>query len=575
MKNSSGYVTWRQSLLTSIDLGSSPLSPNAIGLGLVGLLSLIGSQPARAFNVYDGSQAGNNLEINLTTSISYSGFYRVNSPSQILEGPSDANGNDGDSNFQHGIVGNQIEAVPVLDIKDGDFGAHFSGEAFLNTVYLQKNQNDQASTFNSIYGSSNRDFTSGTRNVNGQNGKFLDAFVFGQHEFGDGQQVQLKIGRQTLFWGQSLLFPNNGISAGQAPIDLITAQDTPNAESQQVFLPVGQAVVTYRPGIGALVLQGYYQFEWQHDNFQGAGAYFNGSDYLDAGGQSVIAASGVPGVGNEYFLRAKNLSPEAQNGQFGLSLQDEFGDYDVGIYGLRWDSKAPVVYANPGAGGIKPVLGGIAVGTYSLVFPRDIWTYGISLSSNIGAANVAGEISDRVNMPLLPSGFGIQSAQNLGNANSDPLYPVGNVLYAQASAIYVSPGIPVDPGGVTFTSEVAMNHLIAPTQNRSQLRPNGQATAAALDVIISPAYYDVLPSLNLTFPIGLNYNFLGRSEVDESMQHGTATFNVGISATYRNVWSGTLTYQDYLGRPSTAGDNTTYNTDADRGYVSLNLVRSF
>ncbi len=256
-------------------------------------------------------------------------------------------------------------------------------------------------------------------------------------------------------------------------------------------------------------------------------------------------------------------------------MQDEFGDYDVGVYGLRWDAKAPVVYAFPGAGGVKPVSGGLAVGTYNLVFPRDIWTYGTSLSTNIGAANVAGEISDRVNMPLLPSGFGLQSAENPGNANSDPLYPVGNVLYAQASMIYLSPGLPFDPGGVTFTGEVAMNHLVTVTKNRDQLRPNGQATAAAFAIIISPAYYDVLPSLNLTFPIGLNYNFLGRSEVDQSMQHGTATFNVGITATYKNVWSASLTYQDYLGRPSTLADNTTYNTDADRGYVSLNLQRSF
>ncbi len=250
MNNYSSRKTLRQSLLTTIASASLVSCSSVIGVGLAGVLSLAGSKPASAFNIYDGSQAGNNLEINLTTTISYSGFLRVNSPSQILVGPGDANSNDGDSNFQHGIVGNQFEVLPVLDIRDGDFGAHFSGEAFLNTVYLQKNQNDQAGTFNSIYSSSNRDFTSGTRNVNGENAKFLDAFVFGQHEFGDGQQVQLKIGRQTLFWGQSLLFPNNGISAGQAPIDLITAQDTPNAESQQVFLPVGQAVVTYRPGIG-------------------------------------------------------------------------------------------------------------------------------------------------------------------------------------------------------------------------------------------------------------------------------------------------------------------------------------
>jgi hypothetical protein len=570
-----GSETSRKRLRRSVGLIESYTLRFLLGAGAVAALGVAVTPEAMAFNLYDGSRAGNNLEVNLTTTLSYSGFLRVNDPSQILAGPTDANGNDGDSNFQHGIVGNQFEILPVFDIRDGDYGAHFSGEAFLNTVYLQPNQNSQPSTFNSIYSTSNQNFTSGTRNVNGQDAKLLDAFVFGQHEFSGGQQVQLKVGRQTLFWGQSLFFANNGISAGQAPIDIISAQDTPNAEAQQVFLPVGQAVLTYRPGIGGLTFQGYYQFEWQHDNFQGAGAYFNGADYLNAGGQTVIAGA-FPGVGNLYLLRNKDLNPEPGNGQFGLSAQDEFGDYDVGVYGMRWDAKAPVVYDNPlPQSGWTPVPGGLKIGSYTLVYPRDIQTYGTSLSTNIGQANVAGEISDRVNMPLLPAGFGTQTPSNPGNANSDPLYPVGNVFYGQASMIYLSPGLPLVPGGITFTGEVAMNHLISVTKNRDQLRPNGQATAAAFDFVITPAYYDVLPSLNITLPIGLNYNFLGRSEVDQSMQHGTATFNVGVNANYLNIWNATLTYQDYLGKPTTLADDTTYNTLADRGYVSLNLQRSF
>jgi hypothetical protein len=59
------------------------------------------------------------------------------------------------------------------------------------------------------------------------------------------------------------------------------------------------------------------------------------------------------------------------------------------------------------------------------------------------------------------------------------------------------------------------------------------------------------------------------------MQHGTATFNIGVTAVYKSIWTASLTYQDYLGKPTMLADNTTYNTLADRGYVSLNLQRSF
>lgn len=544
--------------------GLKPAGRHYAGAGIFSALVMTLPHLAYALNLYDGSQVGNNMEINLTTTVSYAGFLRVGQPSASLVGPGNANGNDGDANFRHGIVNNQIEVLPVLDIRDGNFGAHFSGEAFLNTVYLQGNQNNQPSTFNSIYSSSNTSFTSGTRNVNGQNARLLDAFVFGRHEFADGQSVSLKVGRQTLFWGQSLLFPSNGISAGQAPIDIITAVSTPNAESQQVFLPVGQAVLTYRPGVGGLTLQAYYQFEWEHDNFNGAGAYFNGADYINAGGQSLIVGN-IPGLGNAYLLREKDLDPPHQDGQFGLSVQDEFGNYDVGLYGLRWDAKAPEILLFPGgatAGRFVP--GGISAGAYELAYPTGIQTYGASLSTNVGPANVAGEVSGRRNMPLLPNA-------NTSFAN----YPVGDVLYAQASAIYLSPGIPLDPGGISFAGEVAMNHLLCVTSGRDILRPYGQATAAAFSVIITPQYYNVLPNLNVTVPIGIGYNFLGRSEVDQTMQHGTGNFNVGVTGTYRTNWSVGVTYQDYLGKPSLLTDQTTYNDTVDRSYVSLNLQHTF
>ena len=76
------------------------------------------------------------LEINLDTTLSYSNIIRVNSPSAVLTGPANANGSEGDINFAHGVVSNQFEVLPILDIKDGEFGAHFSGEAYINTSYL-------------------------------------------------------------------------------------------------------------------------------------------------------------------------------------------------------------------------------------------------------------------------------------------------------------------------------------------------------------------------------------------------------------------------------------------------------
>jgi hypothetical protein len=531
--------------------------------GTLAAVAVISLAPnARALNLYSGTNYGNNLEINLSTTVEYSNFYRVNDPSAVLT--NNINGDEGDRDFRHGFVSNQFEVTPVLDFRDGNYGAHFSGDAYLNTSYLDKNQNNSPGTFNPISTFSNRDFTSATRNVNGENAEVLDAFVYGSQSFGagDNQQVALKVGRQTLLWGQSLFFSQNGIAAGQAPIDVITAQSLPNAQTQQIVRPIGQAVFTYQPN-QILTFQGYYQFEYEHDKFQGVGAYFSSTDILDKGGQSILVGpASDPGVARLY--REKDFGP-GHNGQFGLSMQAQLGGYDLGFYGLRYDAKAPEVYAGaPGSG--QPAN---SVGSYWLVYPRDIQVYGASVSTDIGSWSVGGELSGRRNMPLDAGGFGTPTSYP-GSANAGAQYPVGSTMAAQVSELYVSPPLPFFPGGLGVDGEFAMNHVISIDKNKAALAPGRNATAGQFEVVLTPSYYNWIRNTVITFPVGITYNLFGRSEIDSTENHGTGTLDIGVTAVYNTVWTAGLTYQDYLGAP-----NIALNPDADRGYLSFNIERTF
>ena len=535
--------------------------------GTMGALLAAAPQQAQALNLYNGLNYSNNLEINLSTTLSYTPIWRVQSPSQRLVGFGNANGSEGDLNFAHGLVSNQFEILPVLDIKDGNYGAHFSAEGYINTSYLTTNQNDQPQTLNPISLGKSTDFTSATRNVDGLNARVLDAFVYGTERFGAGDQQSftLKVGRQTLLWGQSLFLTNNGIAAGMAPIDIITANDNPNAQTQQIIEPVGQVVATYQPN-PIVTLQAYYQFEWAHDYFQGVGAYFNTTDILDKGGQSLILGPGF------RVLRTKDLSPEHQNGQFGASLQLTLGNYDVGFYGLRYDSKAPTVYlpyvVYPGVGAVPT--------SYRLVYPRDIWMEGASVSTTIGPANVAAETSFRQHMNLTT---GANFATPSNNANSNPAYPTGDTWAAQASALYVSPPIPFDPGGVSIDGEIGMNHVLKVTANNAAIDSYANhavtrsSTAAQLQVVVTPSYYDVIPNLQLTFPVGLAYNFYGRSMVDPTENAGTGSVNIGVTATYRVTWIASVTYNDYIGAANPLMQGVP--ASADRSYVMLNFQHTF
>lgn len=191
-------------------------------------IMLLVTPMAHAMELYNGSAHDNDLMINLDITANYSGLYRVGSPSSVLvSGKTNPNGNDGDANFRHGLVGNTFELLPVLDIRDDNFGMHFSGDYYINTVFLQTNQNNQPASVNPIV-AKNTDFVSETRQANGMTGQMLDAFIYDSWDFGKAQQLTLKAGKQTLYWGQSLFFGQNGIAGGQAPVDAITAQNLVN-----------------------------------------------------------------------------------------------------------------------------------------------------------------------------------------------------------------------------------------------------------------------------------------------------------------------------------------------------------
>lgn len=544
---------------------ASRLASHRIAAGIAGVILAGMPQHVRAMNLYDGLAKGNNLEINLNVTIDYTGIVRTNNPSSRLatgfagNGTDiNANGNDGDLNLAHGVVSDEFEITPILDIKDGNYGAHFSADAYLNTTYLGTNQNNSPSSNNAVYIAKNNDYTSATRNVEGLNAQVLDAFVYGTQHFGanDDQSFTLKFGRQTLLWGQSLFLSNNGIAAGMAPFDVITADNNPNAETQQIILPVGQVVATYNPN-QIVTLQGYYQFEWESDLLEGAGSFFNPGDILDKGGQSLYLAPGY------RVLREKSITPPINNGQFGASVQLSLGNYDIGFYGLRYDSKAPAVYLGAG------------YSNYRLVYPRDIWIEGASLSTTVDAINVAGEVSFRQHMNLV-TGVNVSVTND---ANSNPAYPVGDTWAGQVSAVYVTAGVPLDPGGITLTGEIGFNHLLKVTQNQENISgpSNGglsrSSTAANMEAVITPTYYDVLPNLELGFPLGITYNIYGRSAIDSTENHGTGSFTAGVTATYKVTWIAALTFYDNIGaaNPLLAGEPSV----ADRNYVMLNLQHAF
>lgn len=532
------------------------------------LLALALSTAALGANAAELLQA-DGWDLRWDNTLRYSAAFRLAHYDEALV--ADPNADDGDRNFAPGLVSNRLDLLSEFDLSYGAFGIDASGAAWYDTVYHQTNGNDSPSTFNPFTVSHNR-FTHATEILQGEDADLLNAFAYGSFDVGD-MPVSFRVGRHTLLWGESLFFANNGIAAGQAPIDAIKAASEPEAEAKELFLPVAQASLTIQPRPD-LSFAFYNQFEWRRDRLPGSGSYFSDADFLDAGGERIIVAPG------QYLYRLNDYKPPAA-GQFGAAMHLTLGDVDYGFYALQFHAKEPQTLI------FYDYTGGNSAGVYWLTFPSYVQAYGASFSTYAGESTLAGEISLRRNMPLvsqtlasLPGGGGgggyggLAAVPLRGSGDAAPVpqndvlsYAVGNTLQAQLSSVST-----LSPNrfwqGADFSAEIAANDLLNVTESATLLATGRNSFATALRAVFEPHYYEVMPALDLSLPIGLGYDLIGRSSVDSSMNHGAGDVELGVSATYRTVWQGSLTLTHFFGAPNV-------QPFGDRDFVSISVQRTF
>lgn len=501
------------------------------------------SSTALAFEVKTES----GVKVRWDNTFRYSTAWRINSPSPGLL--ANINADDGDRNFDSGLISNRIDLLSELDATYKNMGLRVSGAAWYDSLYNRSNDNNSAATLNPFSVPPNT-FTEATKNLHGRRAEILDAFVFGNSRIG-GMPANIRVGRHTLLWGESLLLATNGISYGQAPLDLIKAQSSPGSQAKELFMPVGQISGQLQP-TPQLSLAGYMQYEWRKSRLPAAGSYFSFADILDTGGERLLLAP-QPGAA---FLRGNDLTAR-NRGQWGLSARyyAQSLDTEFGVYYLRFNDKLPQVYARPGDG------------SYALVYPEDIHVLGASFSTVVGETNVAGEIHLRHNMPLasvpLSAPFGVP-ADNRNN----PLYAVGNTVHAQVSAIYPLHVSSLWDSG-TLIAEVGGLYRTSVTRNAANLDPAADRGAWGVSLRFTPSYFQVMPDLDLSVPISLTYNVKGNTPVTSAFNGDKATtFSIGLNGEYQKTWNAALLYTSYFG--GTAGQPL-----KDRDFVSLSIQRTF
>jgi len=359
-----------------------PLKPLTLAL-----FALAASQ-AQAFEIDTGNP---DLRIRWDNTLKYSAAWRTEgASSKLTQGQTALNLDDGDRNFNKGLISNRLDLLSEMDITYGNVGARGSGAAWYDDVYNQGTDNNDSSRGNSYTVGSDK-FTDDTRTLHGRKGELLDAFIFGKTEIGE-MPVSGRLGQYAMQWGESLFYGMNGIAGGMAPVDVVKGLSVPNTQFKELIRPVkqmsGQLQLTPDVSLGA-----YYQFEWEANRLPAAGSYFSNDDFFGDGSERLFVGTPVmPGGQPLAFYHGKDKDAK-DSGQGGVQLRWRTETVDWGLYAIRFHDKSPQLNVRTDFANLNPVTG--KAGEYYWVYPQGIEALGASFSTTLSNFNIAGELSTR------------------------------------------------------------------------------------------------------------------------------------------------------------------------------------
>ena len=93
--------------------------------------------------------------------------------------------------------------------------------------------------------------------------------------------VNVRAGRHTIFWGNTLLFQGavHGVASSAVALDLNKAFTVPGSEAQELFLPSNKisTILQFTPN---LAVSAYYSLEWRETRLPAPGSYLSPAEIL-------------------------------------------------------------------------------------------------------------------------------------------------------------------------------------------------------------------------------------------------------------------------------------------------------
>lgn len=344
-------------------------APATAGFAFAGVLPLLVAAQAQAVEF---SFADNEVTGSIDTTVSYGQLWRVQGRDKTND---DINTNDGNRNFDTGLVSEVFKVTSDLGMSYQNYGLFVRGTAFYDTQIMDK-RNDYYGANSPAQPSQNfpRDnsFTYETRHKAGRDAQILDAYVYGDWDVAN-MPVTGRFGRQVFNWGEGLFY-RGGINTTN-PVDAAKFR-LPGSEVKEVLVPV--EALSFNIGLtDNLSMETFYQFNWKESAIDPVGTYFSETDLFADGGNTAYSTqprltplaglySGLSagGVGRlqggrtvdaNGNIKVASVGPDinAKNdGQFGVAFRyiaEELNSTEFGFYFVNYHAKEPTIYADLGA----------------------------------------------------------------------------------------------------------------------------------------------------------------------------------------------------------------------------------
>ncbi|MGE8502151.1 MAG: DUF1302 family protein [Pseudomonas sp.] len=344
-------------------------APAKAGFAFAGVLPLLVAAQAQAVEF---SFADNEITGSIDTTISYGQLWRVQGQDKTND---DINTNDGNRNFDTGLVSEVFKITSDLEASYRNYGVFIRGTAFYDTQIMDK-RNDyyDANSPAQPSQSAPRDnsFTRETRHKAGRDAQILDAYVYGNWDVGN-MPVSGRFGKQVFNWGEGLFY-RNGVNTTN-PVDAAKFR-LPGSEVKEVLVPV--EALSFNLGLtDNLSMEAFYQWNWKETAIDPVGTYFSETDLFADGGRTAystqqaliplaglysgLSAAGIGGlqggrtVDGNGNIKVASVGPDinAKNdGQFGVAFRyiaEELNSTEFGFYFVNYHAKEPTIYADLGA----------------------------------------------------------------------------------------------------------------------------------------------------------------------------------------------------------------------------------